>query len=89
MEKRPTVYELEQRAKEKHPGHDHYWYERYAKMASRIIGWERNYSSFEQSHKLDVVLLFVNEEDFVTRSPAKKQAIQDWRDEGELVQAPS
>jgi len=84
--KKPTVWDLKRITKEKYPDKSSAWCERYAKMVSRILGWEKRYSGFLESHKLDVVLLMVNEEDIVTRSPAKKQAIQDWRDEGELVQ---
>lgn len=80
---RKTIYQLEMAARQKYPQEDWAWHRRYAKMQSRIIGWEKNYSGFQKSHKLDVVLLFVNEEDIVTRSPAKKQAIQDWRNERE------
>lgn len=87
-EKRPTVWDLKRQAQKKYPDESYAWHLRYAKMASRIIGWEKRYSGFLGSHKLDVVLLFVNEEDIVTRSPAKKQAIQDWRDEGELAYQP-
>lgn len=74
-----TVYDLEKKARERYPEESWAWRMRYAKMASRIIGWEKRYSGFVQSHGLDVVLLFVNEEDHTTRSPAKKQAIEDWR----------
>lgn len=93
MNRRLRIDELADLARKKYPdkARDYYWIERYAKMASRIIGWEKDYGGFQVSHKpqgsegLDVVLLFVNEEDRTTRSPAKKQAIQDWRTEGELA----
>jgi hypothetical protein len=77
--RRQTVYQLEMVARQKYPGEDWAWHRRYAKMISRIIGWEKNYGGYQKAYGLDVVLLFVNEEDIVTRSPAKKQAIEDWR----------
>jgi hypothetical protein len=81
--KRPAIYQLEMLAEQKYPGHSHAWYLRYAKMASRIIGWEQKYADLDRLTGCEVVLLLVEEEDYTTRSPAKKQAIADWRIERE------
>jgi hypothetical protein len=80
------IYYLEQTAKVRYPEKDWMWHKRYAKMYSRILGWEKTYSDYQADYGFDVVLLFVNEEDHTTRSPAKKQAIKDWRYESGLVQ---
>lgn len=71
---RLTIYDLEGLARERYPdkARDYYWIEKYAKMQSRIKGWQKKYSAED-------VLLLVDEESRTTRSPGKIQAIQDWR----------
>lgn len=75
--KRKTVLDWKHDARVKYPDKDYYWWDQYAVGRSKIEGFEKDFSNYFECG--DVVLLLVNVFDRDTRSPAKKQAIADWR----------
>ena len=81
--KRPTIWELREQAKKRHPKYekDSWWLDRYSEMASWIIGIEKDFSWCMEAYHLDVVWLIVSREAHVTRSPGKSQAILDWKED--------
>lgn len=77
-QKRPTTYKLEDIARQHYPAmkYEYYWLDKYARMASKIIGWNRIHKD------ADLVLILLEEEERTTRSPGKKRAIQDYKEKG-------
>lgn len=75
---RLTIFDLEVLARKRYPdkARDSYWIEKYAQMQSKIAGWERRQSAAG-------LVLLIREELRTTRSPGKRQAIQDFWDDKE------
>jgi hypothetical protein len=78
-QRRKSILDLSWEARDKYPDKDSHWWNTYAAAQSKILGFEKDFGHYKEVYKLDVVLLLVNVLDRDTRSPAKKQAVADWR----------
>lgn len=79
--KRKSVLDWYSYARRAYPDKYYNWWQAYGAGRSKIDGFEKDFSQYLESHGLNVVLLLVNVLDRDTRSPAKKQAVADWRKE--------